>query len=226
MAVFLNGAALVAADSAGPADPSTRRMDLPSRYVLEATQALSIPEGVQPGSTGVFLGSSSGCLDVDIRFSQTLDERPSPRLFARTLPSTPAAEIALRFGFRGPDTCFVQDEDAGWLALLAAVQEIEAGACATALAGEYDAVDPGTADRGDPFAVVFLLGDSPLAGRCPRSLELAPTTAGTPFCPGQEAGLRGLYAGIRNLDPRASQEWAAGSVGVIRLSPAVDGEDS
>lgn len=163
MSVYLKGTALVAGNEIAGYGPVPRpgRSDLPTRYVIAAASVLLDVPGNAVDETGVFLGSANGCLDVDLRFAGTLDSRPSPRFFARTLPSTPAAEVAVRFGLRGPNTCLVQSENAGWLAVLAAVQEIEVGSCSEAVAGEYDAVDPELDDRGMPYAALVHLGDSP-----------------------------------------------------------------
>ncbi|NOZ02309.1 MAG: hypothetical protein GXP54_10530 [Deltaproteobacteria bacterium] len=215
--VFLNDAVLVSSVEVGGLNLGSGRMDLASRYVLNAAARLaSVPEELKDG-TGVFMGSKNGCLDVDLRFAATLDGRPSPRLFARTLPSTPAAEVAVRFGFKGPNTSIVQDQCAGLLALLAAIQDMESGACSAAIAGEYDVVDPELdAARGAQYAAVVLLADRPLSGNVSYRVDIGGD--GTPLPPCRmesESSLRDLCAGLASGGSRGEFQWPADNGGLI-----------
>ncbi len=54
---------------------------------------------------GLILATTHGCLHTDRDFDRSRRDDPrfaSPAAFSRTLPSTLAAEAALRFGLRGP----------------------------------------------------------------------------------------------------------------------------
>jgi hypothetical protein len=60
---------------------------------------------------GIVIGTSSGSLEMDRIFDRSCREAggryASPAAFSRTLPSTAAAEIALRFGIHGPSLTLV-----------------------------------------------------------------------------------------------------------------------
>jgi len=133
------------------------RFDLASRYVLGAASLLPEVPAVTAARTGVVLGSATGSLDVDERFAATVAERPVGRLYARTLPSVPGAEIAIRKGLQGPNFALIQEGGADVLALAAAAQEIALGGAEAMIAGGYEVVE----SRGTLLAVVALLSSRP-----------------------------------------------------------------
>jgi len=130
------------------------RLDLPSRFVLAAGGLLPpLPESLRE-TTGVFLGSTTGCLSVDRDFAATLALRPQPSLYARTLPTTAGAEISRVLGLRGPGLAVVQEASPGWQALVAGWQEVAFGTCDAALCGEYHVPPP---EDSPPWVVLALL---------------------------------------------------------------------
>jgi 3-oxoacyl-(acyl-carrier-protein) synthase len=88
------------------------RLDLQSRLALLAVASLQINFGELPRDRiGIVLGTSAGSLTTDVNFWNGRNDAggPSPTLFAYTLPSAAAGEIAIHFGLTGPDLCFVGD---------------------------------------------------------------------------------------------------------------------
>jgi hypothetical protein len=89
------------------------RLDLQSQLALLAVASLKINfDAFAPGRVGICLAASAGSLSTDVNF---WDGRngvggPSPTLFAYTLPSAAAGEVAIHFRFTGPNLCFVGDD--------------------------------------------------------------------------------------------------------------------
>jgi len=166
--------------------PAFGRLDLASRYVLGAASRLPpLPEAVAR-RTAVVLGSRSGSLDADLRFARSCASRPSGRLYARTLPSVPASEVAIRLGLQGSTLSLVQDADPGVLALAAAAQEVEVGGADAAVAGGYEADESGV------WAVVCLLTATAPARTAGLQVTVARVSAG-PEPPQETPGLRDLH---------------------------------
>ena len=93
--------------------PRFGRLDLQSRLALLAVATLKIDFAALPRHrVGIVLGASAGSLTTDFNFwsGRNAVGGPSPTLFAYTLPSAAAAEIAIHFGLTGPDLCFVGDD--------------------------------------------------------------------------------------------------------------------
>jgi hypothetical protein len=89
------------------------RLDLQSRLALLAVASLKIDfGGFARDRVGICLAASAGSLTTDFYFWQGRDSvgGPSPTLFAYTLPSSAAGEIAIHFGLTGPNLCFVGDD--------------------------------------------------------------------------------------------------------------------
>ena len=140
---------------------SLGRLDLPGRYVLGAASLLP---RLAPGltrRTGVVLGSESGCLDTDLKFVDSLRREPRGRLYARALPSVPAAEVAMQFGFQGACFALIQQGAAGLLAMVAAAHEIQHGDALAMVAGGYEAVEEPSSLAAGPWAVLALLSATP-----------------------------------------------------------------
>ena len=116
----MNKTVITATSSVTEADlPSARlgprfgRLDLQSRLALLAAAALKIDfAALARDRIGIVLGASAGSLTTDFNFWSGRHDvgGPSPTLFAYTLPSAAAAEIAIHFGLTGPDLCFVGDD--------------------------------------------------------------------------------------------------------------------
>lgn len=77
---------------------------------------------------GVVFGSAYGCHATDEAFERgRMEEGPSPRLFMYTLPSSPAGEIAIQYGLRGPAVCMVPGRTAAVSALAEAQRALLRG---------------------------------------------------------------------------------------------------
>ena len=90
------------------------RLDLSSRLALLAVEALGINfDGRARDRIGICLATVAGSLATDVEYwkGRALVGGPSPTLFAYTLPSAPIGEIAIRHGLKGPNLCFVGDDD-------------------------------------------------------------------------------------------------------------------
>jgi 3-oxoacyl-(acyl-carrier-protein) synthase len=145
-----------------PEQPRMARLDRASRFVMAAASLLPGDLPMDPDRAAVVLGSNTGSLDADRVFAASLSERPLPAVYARTLPSIPAAELAIARRCRGPLMSLVQEGSPGILAIAVAVGEIASGRCTAALAGGYDAVE-GMAGSGWAFLIVLGSTVSPKA---------------------------------------------------------------
>lgn len=59
---------------------------------------------IDRSSLGICLGTALGSLSTDIKYMKSVASGfPSPALFSATLPSSPVAEIAIRFHITGPN---------------------------------------------------------------------------------------------------------------------------
>ena len=93
--------------------PRFGRLDLQSQLALLAVAALKVDfASSPPDRTGICLAASAGSLSTDIHFWKGRHNvgGPSPTLFAYTLPSAAAGEIAIHFRLTGPNLCFVGDD--------------------------------------------------------------------------------------------------------------------
>ena len=66
-------------------------------------------EGIDKHKVAVVLATSSGCLDIDKKYQQSIINIPSPALFVYTLSNIVLGEICIRHGFKGEQACFVND---------------------------------------------------------------------------------------------------------------------
>lgn len=93
----------------GRADETFRRLDVASRMLVLACEALGL-DRVLPrdrrDDTALVVETTTGCLDADLQFAASLraEMRDAP-IFPYTLPSTCLGEVALRHGLRGPSVC-------------------------------------------------------------------------------------------------------------------------
>ena len=89
------------------------RLDLQSRLALLAVAALQVNFGEFPRDrVGICLAASAGSLATDVNYWNGRNGvgGPSPTLFAYTLPSAAAGEVAIHFRLTGPNLCFVGDD--------------------------------------------------------------------------------------------------------------------
>jgi Beta-ketoacyl synthase, N-terminal domain len=110
----------------------------------------------------IILGSSSGSLATDLQFCKTIGQPggASPVLFSYALPSTPIAEVAIRYGFQGPNYCFLAGRGSGLLALSEGVELLLAGEAQDCLCIGCDLVTPGLTETFPEAAQGDLSGPS------------------------------------------------------------------
>lgn len=154
--------------------PRFTRADRASRFVLAASTLLPAALPADPARVAVILGSRSGCLDADRAFAASRADRALPSVYARTLPSTAGAELAILRGCRGPNLAIVQDAAPDLRAVAVAVAELAAGTCDAAFAGAYDAVGR---EPGSGWACLLLLGRAGLPGPATLDVVRAPSDA-------------------------------------------------
>ena len=105
----------------------------------EVVERAARPPGTQ---LGVFLGTALGCADVNDRFHRGLISEgvngASPRLFAQTIPSGPAGEVAIAQRALGHSVTVMAGRCAGLAALVEARRALATGRCdaAVVLAGD------------------------------------------------------------------------------------------
>lgn len=93
----------------GRSDETFRRLDVASRTLVLACEALALPAVLQPekrAETALVVETTTGCLDADLQFAASLAAamHDAP-IFPYTLPSTCLGEVALRHGLRGISVC-------------------------------------------------------------------------------------------------------------------------
>ncbi|MBL9079723.1 MAG: hypothetical protein JNL08_19635 [Planctomycetes bacterium] len=163
----------------GRGDETFRRLDVASRALVLAAEALGLPR-VLPAAhhdrTAIVLATTLGCLDADRQFAQSLGaEMLDAPVFPYTLPSTCLGELALRHGLRGAGVCLSVAPDDGGAGFAEAVRLLATGEADAVVAGVVDVsrADPATCAvtlallaaprlglpslapwRGDPFAAV------------------------------------------------------------------------
>lgn len=107
-----------------------QRMDRLCALALVAADGAILDAG-GPKPDAVVFGSAYGCHATNEDYYRgLLREGPagaSPRLFAYTLPSSPAGEISIHYGIRGPATTAVPGWHAGLAALIEGAQHLRAG---------------------------------------------------------------------------------------------------
>src|SRR5437016_3862631 len=91
------------------------RMDLMSKLILVAVEALGIDFGTVPRERiALCLAVKTGSLSTDLEYWSGRDVPGglSPTLFTYTLPSAALGELAIRHGLTGPSLCLVGDDAA------------------------------------------------------------------------------------------------------------------
>ncbi len=118
-----------------PAAPDrTGRMDRASAHALLVAQRALTRSGIEAdraSSLAVVVGTALGCAEVNERYHRGLVERgsegASPILFAQTIPSAPAGEIAIALGVRGHATTVMAGRASAVAALIEARRAIALG---------------------------------------------------------------------------------------------------
>jgi hypothetical protein len=127
--------------------PKFFKMDSLSKWGWLGAEALLMEgdqplyEGIDLSQIAVVIHTTDGCLEVDKRYAETLQNIPSPALFVYTLPNIMLGEICIRHGFTGEQLCrVVENFDAAWL--LPEVRTLLLGGRAShCLFGKVDATD-------------------------------------------------------------------------------------
>jgi 3-oxoacyl-(acyl-carrier-protein) synthase len=161
------------------------RMDRPSAHaLLVAQRALSRVALGPSDDVGVIVGTALGCAEVNDSYHRGLVTRgvdgASPLLFAQTIPSAPAGELAIAFGLRGHSATVMAGRCAGIAAVAEALRAIRRGRLDAALVvvgdtfGEDRAALRAAQRASSPGeATVALLvereGFARANGRCPRA---------------------------------------------------------
>jgi hypothetical protein len=66
-------------------------------------------EGMDRNKVAVVIFTSSGCLEADRKYQQSIKTIPSPALFVYTLSNIMLGEICIRHGFKGEQLCMVSE---------------------------------------------------------------------------------------------------------------------
>ncbi len=116
------------------------RMDRPSAHALfVASRCLSLAKLDEPRtrSLAVIVGTALGCAEVNERYHRGLVERgsegASPILFAQTIPSAPAGEVAIALGAKGHATTVMTGRASAVAAFVEARRSIALGRADAAL---------------------------------------------------------------------------------------------
>lgn len=136
------------------------RMDRPAAWALvTARRVAAALAGFD--DVGVILGTALGCAEVNARYHRGVIAQgaasASPMLFAQTLPSTPAAEAAIAFGFRGHGATIMAGRASGIAAVAEALRALRRGRLRAALVLAGDAFGP------DELALRHARGGGPMA---------------------------------------------------------------
>ena len=95
----------------GIAYPKFYKMDPLSRLGFLAAEALlrdlPIANRYDSAQVALILANSSGSLDTDMRYAETVKTMASPALFVYTLPNIVSGEICIRHGIRGENAFFI-----------------------------------------------------------------------------------------------------------------------
>lgn len=92
------------------------KMDLLCKWAWLGAEALlregekTVYAGVDKNKIAVVLMTSHGCIDVDKKYLDGMQNIASPALFVYTLPNIMLGEISIRHGFKGEQLCLVDEK--------------------------------------------------------------------------------------------------------------------
>ncbi len=94
--------------------PKWYKMDRLSQLGILAAEILLRDAGItvkeNPVKTAIVLANSHSSLDTDLRFSEQLNEIPSPAVFVYTLPNIVIGEISIKYGIKGEQAFYVMEK--------------------------------------------------------------------------------------------------------------------
>lgn len=94
--------------------PKWYKMDRLSQLGILATEILlrDVDFAIKefPVNTAIVLANSHSSLDTDLRFSEQLNEIPSPAVFVYTLPNIVIGEISIKYGIKGEQAFYVMEK--------------------------------------------------------------------------------------------------------------------
>ncbi|MSP59549.1 MAG: hypothetical protein EXR72_04255 [Myxococcales bacterium] len=191
------------------------RMDRLCGLALVAADAALLDAGIDPSGwdgdrVGIVVGTAFGCHATNEEYYRGLLEGgvrgASPRLFAYTLPSSPAGELTIHYGARGPSETVVSGRHAGVEAASRAARLCAAGLCDVAIAIAVDVGGATLAALGhevrDAAAAVVIERGDPARGRS------APLR-------GQIVGAATAWRGSEESGPRPDEAASAATVGAL-----------
>jgi hypothetical protein len=82
---------------------------LGAEALLNGESGTPLYEGADKRNIALVIATRDGCLEVDQRYQETMQNIASPALFVYTLPNIMLGEICIRHGFTGEQLCEVQD---------------------------------------------------------------------------------------------------------------------
>lgn len=213
------------------------RMDRPAAWSLVTARPVAAAlAGFD--DVGVILGTALGCAEVNARYHRSLLAQgaagASPMLFAQTLPSTPAAEAAIAFGFRGHGATLMAGRASGVAALAEALRALRHRRLRAALVLAGDAFGPdelalraarGAGPATEAFVALGLVRDEDAPSDAPRVVHAAVRGGGeaAPHAPFDPLGASGLVDLARWLDGggddfEAEVRCPSGRVGALRAT--------
>lgn len=92
--------------------PKFHKMDMLCKLGIMASEFVLMDETKpfnDPYKVAMVFQNSSGSLQNDIQYQETLKAHASPALFVYTLPNIVMGEIAIRHGIKGENTFFISD---------------------------------------------------------------------------------------------------------------------
>lgn len=91
------------------------KMDLLCKWAWLGAETLltdkkgTLYEGIDKNKIAVVLMTSHGCIDVDKKYLDGMQNIASPALFVYTLPNIMLGEISIRHGFKGEQLCLADE---------------------------------------------------------------------------------------------------------------------
>lgn len=157
------------------------RLDTLSKITLIASELVMSQLPSTNPNTGIIFSSETGSLKTDLEFFKTTQtpDGASPTIFSHTLPSTAAANAAIRHGLKGEFKTFVGNNSAQF-ALTEAAHQISAHSTEDVLLLSANAATEEISGYSQSAAVALLLTAKPSAmnGRNVK-LELAQGSTAT-----------------------------------------------